>query len=129
MSSRSEQLFPGGEDLRLPARPSWAMPAFLIFSGYFVAAALGSAWSLIIHAPPAIWPAAGIAVAGLAVTRLRYWPAVALAMFAAFQVTNNVHSPPTQVVLAVSKAAAAALGALVLRMSSSASAHRRALRR
>lgn len=114
MSSRSDEFESPGEGLHLPFSSAWAGPVLLLFIGYFIPAALGSQWSLTQRAAPAIWPAAGIAVAGLAVTRLRYWPAVALAMLAAFQVTANAHPLGIQVLLALSKALGAAAGAMVL---------------
>lgn len=97
--------------------PSWQVPALtalLIFIGYFIPAALGSHWSLTGHGSAAIWPAAGVAVAGLALVGLGYWPAVALGMLAAFQVTDNTHSAGAQIFLSLGKAAAGAAGALLL---------------
>lgn len=99
----------------MPQLPAWLVPALLICAGYFVPAALASEWSLIGHGPPAIWPAAGIGVAALAMAGLRYWPAVAVAMLMAFTVTENHHSLAMQVVLSLGKAAAVAAGAVVLR--------------
>jgi PAS domain S-box-containing protein len=117
VSSRSEQLGSGADAPNLEAGQGWVVPALLIFVCYFLAAALSSQWSLVNHEAPAIWPAAGIAVAGLAIAGLRYWPVVALAMFAAFSVTTNSHPLAFQLLLAASKALAAVAGAAVLRKS------------
>ena len=104
------------------------MPALLIFVGYFLAAALSSQWSLVNHAAPAIWPAAGVAVAGLAIAGRRYWLVVALAMFAAFAVTTNSHPLTVQFLLAISKALAGLAGAAVLRKGSAGTPDLRQLR-
>ncbi|QIL02966.1 PAS domain-containing protein [Sphingomonas sinipercae] len=104
-----------------PVRHShWLFASVLIFLGYLVPAVMGSEWSLRTGVAPPIWPAAGIAVAGLSIAGLRFWPAVGLAMLATLQLTSNTHSFAADLALSLSKAAAAVAGATVLRRVSGA---------
>lgn len=96
-----------------------ALPAVLISLFYFLPAVAASQWALVTRTPPALWPAAGVAVAGLAISGLRYWPAVFVAMFAVLQVNDSTHDFGEQLLLAASKSVAAVAGALILRRASS----------
>jgi PAS domain S-box-containing protein len=100
---------------RLPRDRHWLLPAAMIFFGYLLPAELASEWSIRTGMAPPIWPAAGVAVAGLAIAGLRFWPAIALAMLVALQINSSVHPAWAQLALALSKSGAAVVGALLLR--------------
>jgi PAS domain S-box-containing protein len=76
---------------------------------YWAAAMVGLQWSVIPGAGTAVWPAAGIALAGLLLGGIRLWPAIVLGRLLAALVLGSPQ--PLWVVLLI--AAGTALGAVV----------------
>ena len=63
-----------------PIQPRTYVPAFLALTiAYWAAAVIGLQWSLVPGAGTAVWPAAGIAFAGLLLGGVRLWPAIVVA--------------------------------------------------
>ena len=66
----------------------WAATAVLITTAYFVVAQLGLRYATIGPSISPVWPPTGLAIAGLALFGLRYWPAVLAGAFFANATTD-----------------------------------------
>lgn len=90
-------------------------PALILFFAYFATAEAGLYWATVAGAASPVWPAAGVAVAGLAIAGRRYWPAIVLGLVAAAQLTGATHSLTSQAVVGLGNALGAIVGATLLR--------------
>ena len=66
----------------------WAATAVLITAAYFVVAQLGLRYATIGPSISPVWPPTGLAIAGLALFGLRYWPAILAGAFLANATTD-----------------------------------------
>jgi len=64
-------------------------PAVVLFASYFLLADLGHRWATDRGAASPVWPAAGVALAGLLLGGRQLWPAIFAARMAAFLVEAN----------------------------------------
>lgn len=87
--------------------------AFL-FVAYAVAATLGLQAAAIGGAGSPVWPAAGVALAGLLLGGVRLWPAIVLARLAAGAITGSSHPPTVELAIAFGNALSAAVPAAIL---------------
>jgi PAS domain S-box-containing protein len=81
---------------------------------YWAMSVLGLQWAAVGGAGSPVWPAAGVALAGLLLGGVRLWPAIALARLAAGLTVGTSHDLTIEVLIALGNAASAALPALVL---------------
>ncbi|WP_349368246.1 PAS domain S-box protein [Salinarimonas sp.] len=81
---------------------------------YWATAVLGLQWAAVGGAGSPVWPAAGVALAGLILGGVRLWPAIALARLAAGLTVGTTHALPIEILIALGNAASAAVPALVL---------------
>jgi PAS domain S-box-containing protein len=86
------------------------VPALIALAlAYWAAAAIGLQWSIVPGAATAVWPAAGIAFAGLMLGGVRLWPAIAIGrMLTYFTIASH---PPLWTMLLIT--AGTTLGAVV----------------
>ncbi|URD60642.1 PAS domain-containing protein [Sphingomonas sp. KRR8] len=87
----------------------------LLFTSYAVAAWGGLHWATIAGAASPIWPASGIAVAGLLLAGRRLFPAIFLAVLVAIQVSGAQHSWLSQLIIAAGNAAGAVAAVTLIR--------------
>jgi PAS domain S-box-containing protein len=109
----AEQLRTGGVPT-LVVRRRYLTQFLTIFVAYFSAATAGLAWATTSGAASPVWPAAGVALAGLAIAGRAHWPAIALGLIAAMQVTGATHGLLSHLTMALGNSAAAAIGATLL---------------
>lgn len=87
----------------------------LLTLAYTTAALVGLRWAMVSGAASPVWPAAGIGLAGLLLTRLRLWPAVVLGSLAAFLIAGTRVPFPLQAVIAAGNGLATLLAAALVR--------------
>ena len=110
---RAEQLTAGEADAPGAGR-RFLMQFLAIFLAYFATATAGLAWATTSGAASPVWPAAGVALAGLAIAGRGHWPAIALGLIAAMQVTGASHGLLSHLVIALGNSAAAVVGVTLL---------------
>jgi PAS domain S-box-containing protein len=90
-------------------------PAAALFLGYSLLATLGLRWATVGGAASPVFPAAGVAVAGLWLGGARLWPAVLFGRLAACFATGSSLPLWVEVTIAAGNALAAALAAKAMR--------------
>jgi signal transduction histidine kinase/CheY-like chemotaxis protein len=92
-----------------------ALHGFLLATAYFAAALLGLHWATVSGAGSPVWPAAGVALAGLLLGGVRLWPAIVIARLAAGLAVGSTQPVWVEVAIAFGNAAAVVLPLLALR--------------
>ena len=90
------------------------LQGFLLFLVYWVLAVLGLQWARVGGAGSAVWPAFGVALAGLLLWGWRLWPAIFLGRLLAGIATGSVQPLWAEAAIAASNAGADLLAALIL---------------
>lgn len=104
------------EGSKAPFSGSRLLIAFAVLTLVYAGAAItGLELAEVSGAGSTIWPAAGIGLAGLILTRLRLWPAIALGSLLAFVLTGAEIPFWAQLVLAAGNGFATLLGAALVR--------------
>ncbi|MDI1479399.1 ATP-binding protein [Polyangium sp. y55x31] len=89
-------------------------PAAMLFTSYFLLADWGLRWATVRGAGSPVFPAAGVALAGLWLGGLRLWPAVFVGRMAAFFMDGRSLPLWAQCVIAAGNTIAAVVGARLL---------------
>lgn len=105
----------GTDSARVSDGPFRVLPFVLFVLGYTGLAYLGLRWATAAGAASPIWPAAGLAVAGVLMLGARYAPAIAIGLVAAAQLSGAAHPVWTQILMGIGNAAAALLAAFLIR--------------
>jgi len=89
------------------------LPYLLLGSAYWLAATLGLLWAQISGAGSPVWPAAGVALAGLLIGGIHLWPSIVVARFAAGLLFGSDNALWVEILLGFSNALAALSAAYV----------------
>jgi signal transduction histidine kinase/ActR/RegA family two-component response regulator len=85
-----------------------------LFLCYFILSVIGIRWAIVPGAASPIWPAAGVALAGLLLGGQRLWPAIFLGRMATYLATGTLLPLSAQLAIAAGNAVSAVLGAEIL---------------
>jgi integral membrane sensor domain MASE1 len=91
---------------------AWSFP--LLLTVYTPLAAFGHGWATESSATSSIFPAAGVALAGLVLGGVRLWPAISLGTLIALQLVGTPHPAWVELAFALGNGLGAASGALAL---------------